>query len=690
MNIQTHFDADMILEQMPVCIALFDVQHFQLLRANSMFHKSLDAIWQDGKALGRSVSEWLPGAETNGILEIFRNVVATGTPYRSGEFTFPSFERGMTYWDWKLDPLYDEEGSMVQLLLTANEITDQVLVRQQAEQSHTSLHRTNTLVEAERKRLAVIETVARNVRQSLDTHKVCATAIAAISENFDTCYVYAYIADPIQQVLHLLNMHPEILDENHFNSVQHIPYTSHYPIAQACRQRTPIVFENLQNALMMGVVEHSTHLVESNIQGYICVPLWFGEHFEGVLTATFKQPIDANGTEVQTLLGCSIHIAAALTHARLHNTIEHERARLRAILDQLPDGILITESANGSISYINAAAARIFGTYVQHLVGLQLHQLPYLYQVQKVNGRSFQPWNFMIIRALAGETTNSQDTVIVRPDGSRVFILSSAAPLRAENGVISGAVIVFQDITTKKSIEQQKNEFLSVASHELRTPITAIQGFAEILQFQMTQNAELDPQSTRALAVISEQSERLSQLIEEMLDITRIENVQLLLTRAPHDLIAILKHVIESQTGTTKSHHIKLLLEGLTQHDTLIGNVDENRIVQILSNLIGNSIKYSPHGGTIEVGLSYADSEPDSCLIWVKDAGIGIPAADLPHIFKRFHRSSAIDASISGLGIGLYLVKELINRHGGNVWVESIEGVGSTFYVNLPLDIPKK
>jgi signal transduction histidine kinase len=310
-----------------------------------------------------------------------------------------------------------------------------------------------------------------------------------------------------------------------------------------------------------------------------------------------------------------------------------------------------------------------------------------------MNGRPVQPWNFMIIRALIGETITSQDTIITRPDGSRTFILSSAAPLRTENGVISGAVIVFQDVTAKKSIEQQKNEFLSIASHELRTPITAIQGFAEILQFQMTGKTDLDPQSTRALSVISEQSERLSQLIEEMLDISRIENVQLLLTRAPHDLISILQHVVEIQDSTSKNHHIQMILEGLTDHDTLMGNIDENRIVQVLSNLINNAIKYSPSGGTIEVGLRYANTESNmsdeanECLIWVKDAGIGISAADLPHIFKRFHRSSAIDSSISGLGIGLYLVKELVTRHSGHVWAESTEGIGSTFYVKLPLGI---
>ncbi len=106
MNIQTQFDADMILDQLPVCVALFDIEHYLLLRANTMFHTSLDTIWRDRHALGRPVSDWLPEAEANGILEIFRTVIATGNPYRSDEFVFPSFERGVTHWRWTLSPLY--------------------------------------------------------------------------------------------------------------------------------------------------------------------------------------------------------------------------------------------------------------------------------------------------------------------------------------------------------------------------------------------------------------------------------------------------------------------------------------------------------------------------------------------------------------------------------------------------------
>lgn len=166
---------------------------------------------------------------------------------------------------------------------------------------------------------------------------------------------------------------------------------------------------------------------------------------------------------------------------------------------------------------------------------------------------------------------------------------------------------------------------------------------------------------------------------------TRLDQAQLLLHPATHDLLRTLVQVIESQAVTTKQHDIRLVLDGLQASETLIGSFDEARIIQVLGNLISNAIKYSPFGGEIEIGLKHALEQPDEALIWVRDRGIGIPANALPHIFERFYRSGKLDRAMSGLGIGLYLVKEIVTRHGGRVWVESIEGAGSTFYVLLPL-----
>ncbi len=292
----------------------------------------------------------------------------------------------------------------------------------------------------------------------------------------------------------------------------------------------------------------------------------------------------------------------------------------------------------------------------------------------------------MVIRALSGETPRSKETIVARPDGSMVVTLTSSAPLYAENGLLTGAVVVFQDLTEQKRFEQQKNDFFSIANHELRTPITIIQGFAEILAITTarSQQQSEDTLTSYALTNILEQSQHLIRLIEQMLDISRIEHIQFKLQRKPLDLLQMVRHVMESQAITTKRHQFRLTLEGIEPDASVIASVDEGRMQQVLHNLMSNAIKYSS-GGEIEVGMRRCPHKAGEVLIWVKDQGIGIPAHELPLIFKRFHRAADIDRSVSGFGIGLYLVREIVTCHGGRVWAESIEGEGSTFYVSLPL-----
>lgn len=373
-----------------------------------------------------------------------------------------------------------------------------------------------------------------------------------------------------------------------------------------------------------------------------------------------------------------------------HTAIEDERVRLHAILDQLPEGVLITEVSTGSISYANAAAADLLGISLLHLIGTPLHRSPQATREgTPFDGQHLHPWQFAVIQALCRETVTSQETLVKRPDGSTIVALTSSAPLWMKNGMMTEAVVVFQDITARKNLERQKSEFLWMANHELRTPITIIQGFAEVLQLE-GEERRVDASTLYALIQISEQSQQLTRLIEEMLDVSRIEQTRLILHIASHDLLRSLNQVIEGQSITTNKHSIRLTAEGLQANETLVGNFDEARIGRVFHNLISNAIKYSPDGGEIEVGLRFVAERPHEVLIWVKDQGIGIAAHELPHIFKRFYRASSLADSLSGLGIGLYLVKEVMACHGGRVWVESVEGSGSTFYMLLPLPKSKK
>jgi len=691
---QAQHYVDIMLEHMPLGVALYDAQDLRLLTANALMLTFLDAnldpSWRNGRTIGHPVTDWLPEAIAPGLVAICRVVAETGTTYCIDEYTFDSPGRGTTYWKWTLDPVRDSSGRVTQLLQVVSPVTGQVLARQKAEQAHAALRQTNRAVEAERKRLEVIETVARSVRDSLDTESIGRAAVEAISTSFNPIAVHIHVADPVQQALRLLHIHSISGSEETLAFLKYVPYDSPLPVAQAHKGRDPIIIEDMQSAVVSGMIASNHPLATLiKIPSFICVPLWFKDHFEGTLAAIFRGSIHPDGPEVQTLVGCSMHIAAALAHARLHAAVENERARLWAVLDQLPEGVFLTEASDGRISYANAAATDILGVPPTSSIGVRPSRPSQSLPITDLSGQPIPPENFATTRALSGETISGREEIVTRLDGSQVVLLSSAAPLRTERGTITGAVTVFQDITERKSVEQHKNAFLSIASHELRTPITTIQGLAEILQMHLAHGQSLDtPRSLRAITDICEQSQRLTRLIEEMLDISRIENARLLLNLAPHDLLGTLSQVIESQAIISKHHRIPLVLAGLQETDTLIGTFDEDRIVQVVNNLLSNAIKYSPTGGDIEVGLRYTQDRPYEALIWVKDHGVGIAADELPHIFERFFRASNFDRSISGLGIGLYLVNELVTRHGGRVWAESSEGSGSTFFVLLPLNNP--
>lgn len=683
---------DIMLQHMPVGVALYEADSLRLLSANALFHKYtetfLDARWREGRIIGHPLQDWFPEEELAPILAAFHTVAESGVSYQSGAYPIHLPPHGTTYWNWALEAVRNDEGRIIHLVATVSDTTGQVLARKGVEErAQVSPHEMQQTAEIEQRRLDVIETVARSVRESLEIKSIGKIALEAIKKAFSPHLVSIHVADASQRALRLL--HAECThDEQTARSILHyVPYGATPIVGRAYSQHEPIIIENLQEAAISGQLSAQHPAVMGGAQGYICIPLWFKDYFEGALCATFDDSITADSVVVQTIIACGTHIAAALAHARLHESVRNERARLRSVLDQLPEGILLTEAMDGSISYANQAAGNILGIPYKQLSGTQLHRYMQDYTVTGLDGQPGLPWYFTVIRALSGEVLNGQETIVIQPDSNKVFTLSSSAPLRNESQVITGAVTVFQDITAQKSLEQQKNDFLSIASHELRTPITSIQGFAEILQSQTTDGGPLDRASLRAINMIAEESQHLTQMIEDMLDLARIEQTQLQLTLAPHNILATLSRVIESYTLRMREHEFHYAPEGIAG-ESLLCIYDEERIIQALSNLLNNAIKYSQSGSAIEIGLRPVcpfSGKPREVEIWVRDQGIGIAASELSLIFNRFYRSSKLDRSFSGFGIGLFLVKEIITRHSGHVRVESVDGQGSTFFITLPL-----
>lgn len=259
------------------------------------------------------------------------------------------------------------------------------------------------------------------------------------------------------------------------------------------------------------------------------------------------------------------------------------------------------------------------------------------------------------------------------------------APLTAAAGLLLSLILFFVALAQARARHEAeqavriRDTFLSVASHELKTPLTSLYGNAQLLQRRMARGTPFGEREQSNVNAIVAQTRRLAKLIDELLDHTRLREGRLEIQRAPLDLAEIVRRVA-AELGPTFERHT-LSLELPTEPLPILG--DPMRVEQILVNLIGNAVKYSPKGGAVEVS---AEQAGPWAQVRVRDQGIGIPAAAQPRLFSQFYRApNAVGKHISGMGIGLYIVKELVERHGGTITFESKEGEGSTFTVRLPL-----
>ncbi|TMD26344.1 MAG: HAMP domain-containing histidine kinase, partial [Chloroflexi bacterium] len=255
--------------------------------------------------------------------------------------------------------------------------------------------------------------------------------------------------------------------------------------------------------------------------------------------------------------------------------------------------------------------------------------------------------------------------------------------------IVVSAIDITKQVQARQELIQLnrlKDEFLSLASHELRTPLTSIMGHSELLQraLKRLDNGEVSKadfsQEAHILDMIVHQSRRLNHLIEEMVDITRIRSEQFEIKHKENvNIIQLVQHVLEQYIDS--KHEINLI----TRDDEIIVNSDEGRIEQVLNNLVGNAVKYSPAGKPIEVRV---ERDKHEVTIAVRDEGVGISEEQQRHIFERFYRvHNDANAAIEGLGLGLYIAHEIVVRHGGRMWLESKPGKGSAFYFSLPLSM---
>ncbi len=384
------------------------------------------------------------------------------------------------------------------------------------------------------------------------------------------------------------------------------------------------------------------------------------------------------------------------THAReleqAMRKAQIEQARLQAVLDQLPEGVMIVESPDGRIIAANHAAERLWGRPFDP----DVYTREYPHGTAHLDGTPRTLDETPIAKVLhSGQPLMGDQGILLQPDGQQRAVLTNAAPLCDEQGEMIGVVAVFQDITELKRLEQLKDDILSIASHELKNPLTVILGYSSmLLQSQMVQQ---DARARRAADTIRQQSQRMRMLIERLLDLARLDLGRMILQLSSFDLAALVRSIAEQQQETTQKHRLYTRLECETL--TIAG--DYMRLEQVLINLVSNAIKYSPDGGDVILSVHIGDrsalkhlicNAPSGdherfAVVQVRDHGIGIEAEAQQQLFSRFYRARQAEQLVAGQGLGLYISAEIVRMHGGVLCVESTLGRGSTFSILLPLPV---
>jgi signal transduction histidine kinase len=389
---------------------------------------------------------------------------------------------------------------------------------------------------------------------------------------------------------------------------------------------------------------------------------------------------------------------------RVHAETEARLAMLQRILDELPSSVYLVRGPDARLVLANRASATLWGASWPSGQPMAEFLTANGIRIFGVDGRPLPPAQFATLRTVGqGETVRQLQEVIRHPDGTTLPVLVNAVALEASHllHVSSSsssagdpaserelaAIVVHQDVSALKEAERLKDEFLSIAAHELRTPLAVLKGFAQTLLVQTGRGhgPQLADWQTEALEDIDVAVGRLDRLTEDLLDVARLQAGRIVFHREPTDLVALTLRVVTQRQLTTERH----MLSFQSEMEQILVAVDRGRIEQVLSNLLSNAIKYSPEGGSIAVTLGQEDGA-NAILLSVRDHGIGIPAREQARLFGRFVRAENAQG-LGGTGLGLYLCRELIEWHGGRIWFASTEGAGSTFFISLPLasDAPR-
>lgn len=454
----------------------------------------------------------------------------------------------------------------------------------------------------------------------------------------------------------------------------------------------PVVIDNLINDSRW--VRHED--AEREHRSALGVPLTINEETLGAMVF-FSSRLGAFHAEQLTVVtAAATQVAAAIYNAELYRLIRDQAAqqggmirekrieasKSSAILESIAEGVLVTDQGI-RISLFNAAAEEILGMRRSQALGKPASDFIGLY------GEAGHAWLEAVQRWSDGEVRGDEaplEAQLELKDEERIVALSTAPVLH--EGEFVGTVTTFRDVTQEVEVDRLKSEFVATVSHELRTPMTSIKGYVEMLLMEAVGDSNADQR--KFLQTIKTNIDRLGGLVNDLLDISRIESGRVSLELEPIDVADILSEMREVFLRRSRLESKPMTIEVDSDRELPPVAADRDRLRQILTNLIENSFNYTPPNGTIHLA---AERGEDMIVVTVEDTGIGIGPEEQERVFERFFRGEqALNLSVGGTGLGLSIVHQLIRMHGGELELssEGVPGQGTTFAFTLPIHPPQK
>lgn len=411
------------------------------------------------------------------------------------------------------------------------------------------------------------------------------------------------------------------------------------------------------------------------------------EYLKGQLTAEFMVmvalagllPLIASFILWHSQSGGSEADGSDRAYKDLANELSQVATQSEVVINAIGDGVIAVDN-KGTIQLINPAAQRIIGWGKQDALALNYKSV---LQLANQKGEPLDAVVDPIQQVLnANQQVRSNDLAIVTHSGKKIMASLVTSPI-GEAG--AGVIVVFRDITKEKAEEREQAEFISTASHEMRTPVASIEGYLGLALNPQT--AQIDAKARDFIMKAHESAQHLGRLFQDLLDVSRAEDGRLSNKPKVVDVMAYTHDILQGLQEKATAKGLRLIFKPIPDDDerhltpVYSVNLDNDHIREVINNLTENAIKYTPQGDVI-VDVTGSD---DKVVISVKDTGIGIPVEDMPHLFQKFYRVDNVDTrQIGGTGLGLYLCRRLSESMGGRIWAESEYKKGSTFYVELP------